>query len=256
MDSQSQSSESSSWTATTHAPTSKTSKPSDSRNTCVKWQENSQFDDQIAPSHPQEGQPDHSWRDAGNNEQDTTSYNRIGSQYEYVKELRQCGEGRLFIVRHVPTRAIYARKSPSGATPDCAKNTTSCDRFLDPSLLQAVDLLELHTGPHVILDYCQGGDLSTFKKRFMKHSMQLPEAFLWSCFAQMVDAVDWIHNRLFGEAILHLDIKPHNFLVRREPRGRSGFEKYPQILLADFGLARHESDVAGLKNRKYGTRLY
>jgi serine/threonine protein kinase len=180
----------------------------------------------------------------------------LGSKYEIAKYLRLGGEGWLQVIRDVNTRQLYVSKTSINDDSKLRKEYETLKAVAGPSILQAESLLELYYRPIVIAAYCQGGDLSTFKMRFAKHNMQMPEALLWCFYAQMVEAVDWIHNKAGSHPILHLDIKPSNFLVKREASSTPGFEGYPQLLLADSGCAKSKEDAAKLDTTNYGTKLF
>ncbi|KAL8780181.1 MAG: hypothetical protein Q9213_006579 [Squamulea squamosa] len=113
------------------------------------------------------------------------------------------------------------------------------------------------------LDYCSGGDLSSFVEAYHSHPVQyapweysvncVPESFIWHAFLQLTEALAFIHygyNRTAPSShqihpdrwlsVIHRDVKPCNIFLQRAPShpDHPGPEPYPKIVLADFGLAK------------------
>jgi len=65
---------------------------------------------------------------------------------------------------------------------------------------------------------------------------------------QAADALQHAHNR----NLMHLDVKPSNFLIRR----RDDHPGLPDVLLADFGIAKFNSATATASQSIRGTPAY
>ncbi|KAL8592590.1 Serine/threonine-protein kinase Nek2 [Nucella lapillus] len=90
---------------------------------------------------------------------------------------------------------------------------------------------------YILMEYCQGGDLSTLISRCRKDGTHVDEDFAWKILIQTTLALKECHRRKNGKAILHRDLKPANIFL----------DKYQNVKLGDFGLARvlqHETSFA------------
>ncbi|KAL3118757.1 hypothetical protein niasHT_009605 [Heterodera trifolii] len=94
----------------------------------------------------------------------------------------------------------------------------------------------------LVLEYVNGGDLETWLQKSTNDCrVLLPEADLWRVFAQIADAVRYIHTK----NIIHRDLKPPNVLMK----------KNNQAKLTDFGLSRQQ-DGGSRANTVCGTPYY
>jgi serine/threonine protein kinase len=124
-----------------------------------------------------------------------------------------------------------------------------------PRIVQVYEYIQSEgfgTNSHMIMEYCHGGDLNDFQHRFELHGMQIPEELLRHILHQMAQAVHWIHEEI-EEPILHLDIKPGNWLVQQPLAG----SHFPEVKMADFGFAMKQKDIGQLNHLKcWGTPAY
>ncbi|KAJ3354275.1 G2-specific serine/threonine protein kinase [Allomyces javanicus] len=85
---------------------------------------------------------------------------------------------------------------------------------------------------YILMEYCEGGDLSTLIKRHRQERVRIPEETIWSYFSQLVAAlhechVEYARRKNQPGAILHRDIKPDNVFLDAENN----------VKLGDFGLS-------------------
>lgn len=80
---------------------------------------------------------------------------------------------------------------------------------------------------YIVMEYCEGGDISTLIKNTKREKTLLPEEIIWSILSQMLQALGSCHNRKEGK-ILHRDLKPGNIFL----------DKAQNVKLGDFGLSR------------------
>ena len=80
---------------------------------------------------------------------------------------------------------------------------------------------------YIIMEYCEGGDISQLISKCKKNGEYISEDMLWKIFTQILKAVHAIHTHKQG-IILHRDIKPSNIFL----------DKNNNIKLGDFGLSR------------------
>lgn len=104
-------------------------------------------------------------------------------------------------------------------------------------------------GSHLMmLEYCDGGDLYKYRDSM---TSKCPEPFIWHVFKQLSQALAFLHSGIELESqrqpwrtIIHRDIKPENVLLAAPGPG----EKFPNVKLADFGLARYFSYMASAED--------
>ncbi|XP_057377024.1 serine/threonine-protein kinase ULK3-like isoform X2 [Daphnia carinata] len=100
-----------------------------------------------------------------------------------------------------------------------------------PHIIQMIDFSWDENFIYIIMEYCEGGDLSVF----VRSHKQLQEKICKSFLCQLASALQYLrqHN------IVHMDLKPSNLLLTSR--------RNPILKLADFGLAQ------SLKNRQRET---
>jgi len=92
---------------------------------------------------------------------------------------------------------------------------------------------------YIILEYCSGGDLSTFIKQYKR----LPENVARKFLRQLAMALQYIRER----NISHMDLKPQNLLLDSKDN--------PQLKVGDFGFAQCILGKEGRDNLR-GSPLY
>lgn len=92
---------------------------------------------------------------------------------------------------------------------------------------------------YIILEYCDGGDLSCFIKKRRK----LPEATCRKFLQQLAQALQYLRNN----NVCHMDLKPQNLLLSTKPVLR--------LKLADFGFSQFLS-MEERRNTLRGSPLY
>lgn len=80
---------------------------------------------------------------------------------------------------------------------------------------------------YIIMEYCEGGDISFLVKKCKADKNYIPEDHVWKMFSQIVEALHEWHGRKAGK-ILHRDIKPGNLFL----------DINNNIKLGDFGLSK------------------
>src|SRR5262249_34991879 len=82
---------------------------------------------------------------------------------------------------------------------------------------------------YMIMPYCPAGSLADWIRQFHANTPLSPQE-VSQLLLQAGEALQHAHD----QGILHLDIKPQNFLVRRQQDQAA----LPSLLLADFGVAK------------------
>ncbi|CAG8568737.1 11788_t:CDS:2 [Cetraspora pellucida] len=110
---------------------------------------------------------------------------------------------------------------------------------------------------YIIMEYCEGGDLSSIIKKCRKEGNYLSESTIWFFFTQILQALHECHYG-YGNSkcdsdhsqqhitILHRDIKPENVLLGSDNK----------LKLGDFGLSRKLNLDRELAQTYVGTPYY
>nr|XP_033806408.1 serine/threonine-protein kinase Nek3 isoform X2 [Geotrypetes seraphini] len=149
---------------------------------------------------------------------------------EGYKVLRVIGEGtfgRALLVHHESSGQEYVMKeirlpkSP-GAIQNCRQEAVLLAKMKHSNIVAFRESFEAGGHLHIVMEYCDGGDLLKTVKR--QKGKPFPEEKILHWFVQMCLAVQHIHDQL----VLHRDIKSKNIFLTQ-----SGIVK-----LGDFGSAR------------------
>ena len=97
---------------------------------------------------------------------------------------------------------------------------------------------------YMVMPYCPAGSLADWIKQYHSASLLSPQEVA-QLLTQAAEALQHAHD----QRILHLDIKPQNFLVRRQQDPAA----LPSLLLADFGVAKiaNSTKVSGTPRGTY-----
>ncbi|KAL8708974.1 MAG: hypothetical protein Q9220_006182 [cf. Caloplaca sp. 1 TL-2023] len=107
---------------------------------------------------------------------------------------------------------------------------------------------------HYWMDYCNGSDLLTLMDYFAFKARLVPEGFIWHVLIQVSSALAYMHTGIqrshpdrppppHWQAVVHRDIKPDNIFLKIVPG-----QKYPDVVLGDFGLATTSLRTGGRKH--------
>lgn len=97
---------------------------------------------------------------------------------------------------------------------------------------------------YLVMPYRQEGSLATWLKQRPTRELLSPQDVA-KFVSQAADALQHAHDR----AIIHQDVKPANFLIRRVPDDPG----HPELLLADFGVSKFSSATANASQSIRGT---
>lgn len=109
------------------------------------------------------------------------------------------------------------------------------------NIVALYDVLKTENETHLVMEYCGGGELSTFMKKRKRLSESVARWFL----QQIAAALEFmrVHN------LIHRDLKPSNILLMKSDDDRA------ILKIADFGYARY-IDPYGVAETSCGTPLY
>eukprot|EP00922_Rhytidocystis_sp_ex-Travisia-forbesii_P036119 GHVS01053600.1.p1 GENE.GHVS01053600.1~~GHVS01053600.1.p1 ORF type:complete len:1739 (-),score=232.38 GHVS01053600.1:433-5649(-) len=94
----------------------------------------------------------------------------------------------------------------------------------------------------IIMEYCEGGDLSNVLEAYRNENKVLPECELIQWLVQLCEGLKYIHER----KILHRDLKPSNILL----------DINSNIKIGDFGISRVMNATLALAVTAVGTPQY
>ncbi|XP_035534870.1 serine/threonine-protein kinase Nek2 [Morone saxatilis] len=118
-----------------------------------------------------------------------------------------------------------------------------------PNIVRYYDRIidRTNTTLYIVMEYCEGGDLSSLITRCIKERRYLEEQLILRVMAQLTLALKECHRRSDGRAtVLHRDLKPANiFLDIRQ-----------NVKLGDFGLARILNHDTSFAKTFVGTPYY
>lgn len=97
----------------------------------------------------------------------------------------------------------------------------------------------------IVMEFCEGGDISTMIKSSRREKKYLPEDMIWVILSQVLQALQSCHRRKEGK-ILHRDLKPGNIFL----------DSNYNVKLGDFGLSRVMGDESVFAYTHVGTPYY
>jgi serine/threonine-protein kinase len=161
--------------------------------------------------------------------------------YTVVRLLGSGGMGEVYLVRHPRLPRQDALKVlPSSVSAD-AEFRERFNREADlaatlwhPHIVGVHDRGEYEGRLWIAMDYVEGTDAARLSRG--KYPSGMPASEVVEIVTAVAEALDYAHER----QLLHRDVKPANILLS----DTSGERR--RILLADFGIARHSDDAAGL----------
>ncbi|EZG72685.1 protein kinase domain protein, partial [Gregarina niphandrodes] len=157
--------------------------------------------------------------------------NFVSHGYELIAYYGGGMYGRAYLVKKIDTEEIRIAKTV---------DLTEMLRASRDAAIQEAHLLLGFTHPHIvpcyeayvqddsylvmIMEYCQGGDLSRCLSAMRKANRHFSEEEIKTMLVQLLSALSFIHEN----RILHRDLKPSNILI----------SKTGDLKVADFGVAR------------------
>ncbi len=120
-----------------------------------------------------------------------------------------------------------------------------------PNILPLFDFGETEvsgvTISYLVTPFCQEGSLTAWLRQ-RTGSLIVPPHEALHIMRQAADALEYAHD----QQIIHRDVKPSNFLVR----SRKDTPSRPDVLLADFGVARLTQSNVNMSKTVRGTPTY
>lgn len=161
--------------------------------------------------------------------------------YTVIRLLGSGGMGEVYLAKHPRLPRHDALKVLPGAISADEEFRTRFERDADlaatlwhPHIVGVHDRGEDAGRLWISMDYVEGTDAARLVGE--EHPRGLPVREALAIVTAVAEALDYAHDR----NLLHRDVKPANILLTNDSPDRR------RILLADFGIARHNDDVTGL----------
>jgi len=166
--------------------------------------------------------------------------------YRLTRFIQSGGMGEVYLAEDLTLSrqvAIKVMKTEPVRYPDAQASKDAARLFQREmqaiSMLDHAHILALHEAgeqrigqdniTYMVMPYCPEGSLSDWIHHYHSTQPLSPEE-VGQILQQAADALQYAHDK----KILHLDVKPSNFLVRRQHDP----SQLPNLLLADFGVAK------------------
>jgi hypothetical protein len=178
---------------------------------------------------------------------------QVFAGYRILRVLGSGGMGQVYLASHPRLPREDALKVlPADSTGDpefrarFLREADLAARLSHPHIVGIHDRGEYEGLFWISMDYVAGTDAARLLREV--HPSGMPLAGVTAIITAVASALDYAHHR----GMLHRDVKPANILLT-DPDGQA-----QRIYLADFGVARHINDSAGLtaENTTVGTVAY
>jgi len=184
-----------------------------------------------------------------------------GTQISHYRLLRRIGGGGMGDVYLAENMHIHRQVAIKVIKPNITSNPDAVRLFLreakavatldHPHILPLFDFGEANIGdgihPYIVMPLRQEGSLATWLRQD-GNAEKLSLQTIAGIVHQAADALQHAHDR----QIIHLDVKPSNFLIRNN----SGNSEVPDLLLTDFGLAKVLNTEVSVSQSSRGTPTY
>lgn len=175
-----------------------------------------------------------------------SSNKRVGN-YELTGKLGSGSYAQVFTGRHMISNLVYAVKAISKEKVGDPKLQDNLDSeisimrdYQHPNIVRLFEHFNSSRFIYLVLELCNGGDLSKYIKKFKKIEEHVAQCFL----RQLSDGLHFLSQK----NLIHRDLKPANVLLTE-------CSENAVLKLADFGFAKHLTE-ASMAQTPCGTPLY
>jgi len=162
--------------------------------------------------------------------------------YGAVLKVRRKADGRILVWKQINYGAMTEKQKQQLVT------EVNVLRLLNsPNIVKYFDrvLDKTNTKVYLVMEFCEGGDLSRIINRAKKDQELISEDLVWRLFSQLVNALNDCHMHKEGK-VLHRDLKPGNVFL----------DAGGNVKLGDFGLAKVMGEETKYATTNVGTPLY
>ncbi len=178
-------------------------------------------------------------------------------RFRLLRMLGRGGMGEVYLAeddqlrRQVAIKVIQAEYPDPDATRLFLREARAIAMFNHPHILPLFDFGEATiqgmTLTYMVMPFCQEDTLAAWMQQRRQSALLSPHdvGFLVQ---QAASALQYAHNH----QVVHQDVKPSNFLIR----GSEDASGRPDLMLADFGVAKSTSATASMSQSVRGTPAY
>lgn len=168
-----------------------------------------------------------------------------------LNEIKKVGEGSFGLAILVESTAdksrqickmIDLRNASSKETKDAHKESQLLASLKHPYIVQYRESFVDDKWLCILMDYCEGGDLSARIEQKKKTFQRFAEEQILRWFTQAILALKYVHER----HVLHRDLKSSNFFITKEGNLKVG----------DFGIAKVLNCTVACARTQIGTPYY
>lgn len=151
--------------------------------------------------------------------------------YEEVKIIGRGQYGKAHLVRSTKDQNFYIAKAieliclATKERETALQEVTLLSRLNHPNIVKYYHNFMVSDTLVIIMQYCEGGDLSSYIKDMAARKLRIQEVQIMSFIVQALQALQYIHQ----ERILHRDLKSCNLFLMK---------KKSVLKLGDFGISR------------------
>lgn len=178
-------------------------------------------------------------------------------RFRLLRLLGRGGMGEVYLAeddqlrRQVAIKVIQAEYPDPDATRLFLREARAIAMLSHPHILPLFDFGEAATNgttlTYMVMPFCHEGTLAAWMQQHKNVALPSPQD-VGLLVQQAASALQYAHNH----QIVHQDVKPSNFLIRRNEEARDR----PDLLLADFGVAKSTSTTASVSQSVRGTPAY
>lgn len=178
-------------------------------------------------------------------------------RFRLLRLLGRGGMGEVYLAedeqlrRHVAIKVIQTEDADPDATRLFEREARAIARLNHPHILPLFDFGEATiqevTLTYMVMPFCHEGTLAAWMHQHRKTNLPSAQE-VGVLIQQAASALQYAHN----QHIVHQDVKPSNFLIRKSEEARD----LPDLLLADFGVAKSMSATASVSQSVRGTPTY
>lgn len=167
--------------------------------------------------------------------------------YKLLKCIGEGAYGRAYLATDPEGKKVVAKVIDVGKVPQkeriaCIQEVKLLSTLDHPFIVRYLDSYIEGQNLHIVMNFCDGGDLSDLIRKQEESGTPFPEAQILKWLSQLLMAVKHIHQN----HIIHRDIKSQNIFI----------EKSGRVRLADFGISKAMESTLAQAKTFIGTPYY